>query len=266
MPQRRRAKPSTKPSPQSDPPPLPSEEERKPFPFFSLPGELRNVIYRYALHVSRPLDLDVSNTHLIRPLLSSLFVNRQMHSETYPIFYSQAIRLFPHHTSKFFYTRRPLLARLPRRYRNVVTCLDVTFGPGWSDPPKGHVTRGNAVLGLGDCVRVREVNVLVMCDPSDVMFEGWRGGDASPTGYTERCVDVLEGLCEQLPNLERVVLDAFKPALGGKLVTALVEVVEGFGLRFVKGTRWVDEESEGLETEFGGLRVGTCTSCEVLVV
>lgn len=108
-------------------------------PFFDLPSEIRIRIYESALLVDRPIDLDPSNYRYIAPRLDMFLTCQRMHDEAYPVFYGgNTFELFPTH-GRFFNDKKPLLARLPQRYRATISSLSLRLGPGWSAPPKSWV-------------------------------------------------------------------------------------------------------------------------------
>lgn len=182
-----------------------------------------------------------------------------MHEEAYRVFYSQPLRLFPTH-GRFFHTKKPLPARLPPRYRRALHTLDLRLGPGWSAPP-GCQNTGPA-LGLGDCTGVMTLKVFVECDPSDSIFAGFRGKNATEETYKRFCVDLLGGLLQQLPSVETVEIDAY-PAVkrDAPLVAALTRTIEQGGKSLVWGPlRGWDKESDepgliGLEKEMAGMEI-----------
>lgn len=147
-----------------------------------------------------------------------------MHEEAYRIFYAQPIRLFPNH-GRFFHTKQPLLQRLPVRYREVINSMELRLGPGWSQPPRCQNTQPS--LGLKDCVNLRRLNILIEIDPSDSVFAGFRGKNATEDTYKWFCVDLLTGILEQVPSLEVVEIDAW-PCVkkDAPLVVALRRKVE----------------------------------------
>jgi hypothetical protein len=180
----------------------------KPFPFLSLPSELRNKIY-YMVFSSAPavIDLDPS-THRIyhRVQLFALFrVSRQIYRETKHHFFStHTFRIFPTYPGKYFKTKRPLLARLRAHSRESITSLQLRVGPGWNNPPQGWVV--NDALGLKDCTSVRTLKVFVECDPSDAIFAGFRKSE----GFYERfSADLLEAVLKEVPSIKVVEFDAY---------------------------------------------------------
>lgn len=149
---------------------------------------------------------DPLNYRIISPRLALFLVCHRMHEEAYRVFYAQTLRLFPYH-GRFFHTKKPLLERLPVRYRKAVTSMDIRFGPGWSSPPKNQNTKPS--LGLADCTSMKLLKIFVECDPSDNIFQGFRGNNATEDTYKWFCVDLLAEIIEQVPSLVAVELDAY---------------------------------------------------------
>jgi hypothetical protein len=203
-----------------------------PFRFLDLPGEVRNKIYEFALVGNEVIDLDPSNHRRVAPKLHLLSTCRQVYEESYHIFYSrQTFRLFSTNTS-FFLTKKPLLQRMPAKYRAEITTLELRLGPGWSKPPKTWSI--NPKLGLSDCTSVKRVNVFVEIDPSHDIFKGFRVDDRY---YTLFCGHLLEELYEQVPSIESVRFDAY-PSVpkDGALMHELSGISECEGKRIIWGS------------------------------
>ena len=210
---------------------------------------------------------DPSNHRLIAPLLALFLVSRRMHREAYPVFYSQPTRLFPTH-GRFFHTPRPLIARLPPRYRHVISTAELRLGPGWTQPPRGQHTR--AELGLADCVALRRLRVLVEIDPGDGLFEGFRGPGAAEDTYQRFCVGLVAGVLAQVPALRTVELDAY-PGVKREapLVMAVQRTVEEFGRRVEWGPLrgWgTPGEETGVEQAMCALQVADTNMTTMTVV
>ncbi|KAK3726139.1 hypothetical protein LTR37_000287 [Vermiconidia calcicola] len=219
--------------------------------------------------MSKPLDLDPVNYRLVHPRLAIFIANRRTYEEAYPVFYSQPIRLFPTH-GRFFHTKQPLLARLPAHYRSVVTTFELRFGPGWSMPPRCQNT--NPSLGLADCTSLRTLRLFVECDPSDGIFAGFRGKNATEDTYKWFCVDLLRGIMAQVPSLETVEIDAY-PAVKKEapLVMALRRNIEEGGKKLAWGPLrgWEKDADEpgliGLEKALAGMGISDAPARMVAV-
>ena len=229
----------------------PSEDEdeiattKQTFPFLSLPSELRNKIY-YLVFASAPhiIDLDPDTfSYIRREKLFALFkVSRQLYNESAHHFFStHTFRLFPTYPGRYFKTKRPLLCRLPAKYRTSITSLDLRLGPGWNNPPPGWVV--NQALGLADCVNVRVLKVFVECDTSDEIYKGFRRSE----GFYERfCAELLEAVLKEVPSVQVVELDAWSAVKrGGKMISGLGEVVS----RFEKVVGWGPERGWDQESD-----------------
>ncbi|KAF2766838.1 hypothetical protein EJ03DRAFT_277383 [Teratosphaeria nubilosa] len=248
---------SAYPSRASSPKPV-----RQPFRLFDLPAELRIRIYEEVLLVGKALDLDPLNYRTILPRLSLFLVSKRMHEEAYNVFYQQPIRLFPYH-GRFFHTKNPLLMRLPPLYRSAITTMELRFGPGWSAPPRSQFTLNNPSLGLQDCTSLRTLKIFVECDPSDGVFAGFRGKGATEETYKFFCLDLLQGIVEQVPSLESVEIDAYSAVKkDAPLVMALERRIKQENLILAWGPlrgwqKGSDEPGEiGLERAMAGMGLG----------
>ncbi|KAI7479788.1 hypothetical protein KC351_g7361 [Hortaea werneckii] len=248
----------------------PSPEVRQPFRFFDLPSELRLRIYEELLLVHDPLDLEPSNYRRILPRLPLFLVSRRMHEEAYRVFYAQPLRLFPVH-GRFFYTKKPLLQRLPPPYRAAVNTIELRLGPGWTKPPRCQDT-WREELGLQDCSNLRKVKIMVEIDTSDSIFLGFRGQNATEDTYKFFCLELLRGLLVRVPSLETVEIDAYPGVKkDSPLVTALRRLVqnERSSIRLTWGPLrgWEKEGDEageiGLERAMAGLGLGSASASAV---
>ncbi|KAF1833868.1 hypothetical protein BDW02DRAFT_569614 [Decorospora gaudefroyi] len=197
------------------PPPPEAEEEaqsggaeevkRQPFRFFDLPYELRLRVYEELLIAPKTIDLDPTNHRVVAPALRLFLVDRRMHEEASRVFYGRnTFRVFPIH-GRYINRKHPLLAWLPRKYRALLTRLELRLGPGFTKPPKCWVV--DKRLGLAAANKIYRLKVFVEIDPaSNEVFEGWRVGN---NFYTEYCVGLLRGLLAQLPSVQDVEFDAY---------------------------------------------------------
>ncbi|PQE22642.1 3 exoribonuclease family protein [Rutstroemia sp. NJR-2017a BVV2] len=201
--------------------------KQSPFPFLSLPSELRTKIYDLIfLPVPSVLDLDPTTFSIIHrtKVLSLLFVSRQIYHETSHRFFStHTVRIFPIHPGRYFKTKKPLLARLPSHYRSSISTLELRLGPGWNNPPRGWIV--SPILGLENCINVKVLKIFVECDPSDAIFQGFRAGDGFYEGF---CRDLLEGILQEVRGIEKVEFDAWSSVKrSGDMMVGLREVVDG---------------------------------------
>jgi hypothetical protein len=212
-------------------------QKQAPFPFLSLPSELRNKIYSFVFsEAPQVLDLDPSIFHLFhkQKMLALFTVSRQIHLEaTHHFFSTHTFRLFPTYPGRYFKTKKPLLARLPKHYRSSITNFELRLGPGWNAPPRGWVV--NDALGLRDCINVRVLKIFVECDPSDAIFKGFRASD----GFYERfSQNLLDGILKEVPSIKVVEFDAWSSVKrNGDMIAGLGEVVS----RYDKVVGWGPE-------------------------
>lgn len=182
------------------------DEERKPFRFFDLPSELRLRVYELLLVFTKTMDLDTTNHRVVAPALRMFYANKRMHDEASRVFYAHnTFRLFPIHGG-YINAKYPLFARLPRKYRALITRLELRLGPGFTRPPKGWVV--DSRLGLSAVTKAYKLRIFVEIDPaSSEIFEGFRTG--AKTFYTEYCVGLLRSLLAQIPSVSEVEMDAY---------------------------------------------------------
>ncbi|KAH6639205.1 hypothetical protein C7974DRAFT_127503 [Boeremia exigua] len=181
-------------------------EVRKPFRFFDLPYELRLRVYELLLISPKTMDLDPANHRTVAPTLRIFYVCRRMHDEAAHVFYGRnTFRLFPIH-GRYINAKYPLFARVPRKYRALITRLELRLGPGFTRPPKGWVV--DSRLGLSAVTKAYRLKIFVEIDPaSSEIFDGFRTGEKS--FYTEYCVGLLRALLAQIPAVGEVELDAY---------------------------------------------------------
>jgi hypothetical protein len=200
-----------------------SENPSKTFKFLELPSELRNKVYEHHF-IGAPsvIDLDPDNFKNIHRKFLLFLVSKQVHEEASHYFYAtHTIRLFPIHPGRFFKTKKPLLARLPPRYRESITSLQLRLGPGFNAPPRGWVV--NDQLGLADIKTARVLEVFVQVDTSDPIFKGFRKDD---DGFYEKFSgNLLNEVLISVPSIVEVQLDAYSSVhKDGKMMTGLIQI------------------------------------------
>lgn len=199
------------------------EKPEKPFPFMSLPIELRLKVYHFhfANSADEVVDLDPDNHKKIGKHFALFKTCRTVYIEASQFFYStRTFRIFPTHPGRFFKTKKPLLARMNAAKRSQLTSLELRLGPGWSKPPRGWVV--NPALGLADCVNVRRLTVFVECDPGDNVFNGFRRADGFYETFSRH---LLKNVLAELPQVEAVHFDAWSSVKkSGAMMQGLFDV------------------------------------------
>jgi len=196
------------------------------FPFFDLPFELRSKILCNILTIPQPVDLDPNNHLAGHQRLNLFLASHRLHSEASYLFYStHTFRIFPTHDRFFGYHGKPLLKRLPTRYREAITSLELRMGPGWTRPPIPRwVDPG---LGLDEMINVRTLKVFVKCDLPHDFIRGIRKGRDRYTGLS---ADLFEQNIEQLPALSSVEFDGWPSVMWeDSLMKRMIEVVKEHG-------------------------------------
>lgn len=189
---------------------LPPVPANKPFRFLDLPSELRIRVYEYhfegvTTETDPAIDLNPDNGRRMSKKLGLLRTCRTVYNEASHFFYSHhTFRIYPTHPSRFFKTKRPLLARLKPHQRACITKLELRLGPGWGKPPPGWVV--SKKLALNECINARKMNVIVQIDPSANWLEGFRKADGF---YEQFSRNLLQTTLAAMPWLERVELDAW---------------------------------------------------------
>lgn len=216
----------------------------KPFPFLSLPSELRIKVYEhYFGPADDVLDLGPDNYKRTHKLLGLMRVCKQIHMEATHLFYStRSFRIFPTYPGRYFKSKKPLLARLKPRQRACLTSLQLRLGPGWNAPPRGWVV--NEALGLQECINVHRLYVYVECDPSDGFFKGFRRSDGFYEGFSRM---LLAGIINVLPCLQVIEFDARScVSKSGPMMHGLLDVAAQSKqlIRWGPERGWTDAEED----------------------
>ncbi|RDA91371.1 hypothetical protein CP533_0023 [Ophiocordyceps camponoti-saundersi (nom. inval.)] len=219
----------------------------KPFPFLSLPPELRIQVYEhYFSDTDAVLDLGPDNYKRIHKLLGLMRVCKLLHAEATHFFYSsRSFRLFPTYPGRYFKTKKPLLARLKPSQRESIVSLELRFGPGWNAPPRGWAV--NDALGLHDCVNVQKLHVFVECDPSDGVFKGFRRSENFYESFSRK---LLAAVIDALPAVHSVEFDAWSSVKkSGAMMRSLVDVAAQSKLLIQWGPErgWTDADDPAVE-------------------
>ena len=208
-----------------------SKQEAPPaFRFFDLPPEIREKIFRFALVLNEPIDLGLNAVSYAKHFL----VSKQFGNEATHVFYgSNTFRVLPTHPKAAARRAKPILRRLPRRYKGLITCAQLHLGPHWGKPPKCWTV--DKSLGLEHLTALRKLDIYVQADPSHDMYEGFR---VSRDFYTLLASSLLTEILAQLPALAEVRLDN-DPSVSreGSLVTELWEVAETMAKKVTWGPK-----------------------------
>ncbi|KAI5247595.1 hypothetical protein E4T43_01903 [Aureobasidium subglaciale] len=222
--------------------------DKKPFPFFDLPSELRIKIYQYVLFIDHAsvVDLDVFNDRRIAPRLTCFRACRRMHEEAYPVFYGspqRPFRLFPTGGNMYRY-KKPLPELLTPTYRGAINTMELRLGPGWERVPKSWYT--GPTVGLTDCVSLRNLKVFVQIDPTDATFKGHHGKGNDQFTYMNLSVGWLQAVLEQAPSILKVEIDSWEGVdINSPMLNALASVV----LTADKKLTWGPQRLKKIERE-----------------
>lgn len=216
----------------------------KPFPFLTLPSEIRIKVYEHFFdddNAEDVLDLGPDNYKRYHRKLGLMRVSRQVHDEATHVFYStRTFRVFPTHPGKYFKSKRPLLARLKKCQRECITSLQLRLGPGWGAPPRGWLV--NDALGLKEFTSLRKLDVFVECDPSDGVFKGFRRSEGYYEAFSRR---LMSQVIEALPNADTVMFDGYSSVKKkGAMMQGLLEEARNLELTVCWGPEhgWTDED------------------------
>jgi len=204
-----------------------------PFPFFSLPPELRNRVYCLVL-LSKP-DYRGANGKRKGSRLSVLLASHRFHNEaSYILYTSYNFRLFPLQD----FTPLPTIQEIPIHYRGLVANLEMTVGSSWTAPPKSwRVSKGLARV-LSKLKSIQTLRVFVQLDPSHPAFAKYR---ISLEFYTNFCGNLIKEVMSAMPQLKFVELDG-NPGIevNGPLVSRLRLEAEGQGkaIKYGKQSEW----------------------------
>ena len=193
--------------------------EGGPFPFFDLPAEIRNRIYRLVLF-SKPGFRLIDGR--LRPCRTAIMAtSKQAHQEAAYVLYStMSFRIFPLQD----FTPAPVIQELRPMYRAMVTKVEVTLGSSWTSPPKSWRVSKLLARRLSKLSAVQTLRVFVELDPSLPMFEKYR---VSFDFYTDFCGNLLRDVLVCMPQVSHVEMNG-NPGVEktGPLVTRLLKEAE----------------------------------------
>jgi len=202
--------------------------EGGPFPFFKLPAEIRNRIYRLIFFSKAGYRLIDGR---LRPCRTAIMTaSKKTHQEAAYVLYSaMSFRIFPLQD----FTPAPVIQELRPMYRAMVTKLEVTLGSSWTSPPKSWRVSKLLARRLSKLEAVQTLIVFVELDPSLPMFEKYR---VSLDFYTDFCGELLRNVLVCMPQVTHVDMNG-NPGVEatGPLVTRLLIEVEAKGKTCTKG-------------------------------
>ncbi|EFQ99727.1 hypothetical protein MGYG_02741 [Nannizzia gypsea CBS 118893] len=200
--------------------------------FFDLPWELRCKVYSYVFsgpprivrpvrQARKPTDKELASPKFGRHRRTSVMLaSRRFHDDVSQYLYSSyTFRIFPvQHQPSIV----PNVCDLAPRYKSAVRVLRLVLGSSWTEPPESWVV--NEKLGLKSMEGVHTLEILVLCDPSNPMFEPFR---ISKDFYTKFSCRLLHGILKDLPSLRYVVIDGYSSIeRNGGLVSGLVQEIQ----------------------------------------
>jgi len=201
-----------------------------PFPFFSLPPELRNRVYELVLF---------SNTgHRGKSRISLLCASKRCHTEAAHVLYaSNHFRIFPLQD----FSPMPTVKELPIRYRKSVANLELVLGSSWTNPPKSWKVTKVFAKRLASLDAVQTLRIFVQVDPSHPVFQWFR---ISPTFYTDYCGNLIDQVLTAMPQIRYVELDG-NPSV--ELKGPLVEQLRSKAEEHKKIIKWGKERGWAYE-------------------
>jgi len=198
--------------------------EGGPFPFFELPAEIRNRIYRLVLFSKKPGYRLIDGR--LRPCRTAIMAaNKRTHQEAaYMLYSTTSFRIFPLQD----FTPAPVIQELRPMYRAMVTKVEVTLGSSWTSPPKSWRVSKLLARRLSRLSVVQTLKVFVELDPSLPMFEKYR---VSYDFYTDFCGELLRDVLVCMPQVTHVEMNG-NPGVEatGPLATRLLREVEQKGI------------------------------------
>jgi len=193
-----------------------------PFPFFELPAEIRNRIYKLVLFTKASYRL-IDNR--LRPSRTGILAaNKRVHQEAAYVLYStNSFRIFPLQD----FTPAPIIYELRPMYRAMVTKLEMVVGSSWTSPPKTWRVSKLLAKRLSRLAAVQTLKIFVELDPSLPMFEKYR---ISPEFYTDFCGDLLRDVLVCMPQMTDIEMNGNPGVeIDGPLVSRLLKEAQARG-------------------------------------
>lgn len=187
-----------------------------------LPSELRARIYSYIFPswrydaVKDRKGVQVTSPYYPLKRIHILLVSRSLHDDVTQYLYSvHVFRLFPLQD----FSRMPTVKNIAPQYKRSCKAIELILGSSWTNPPSSWVV--DEALGLHHMELVHTLDILLVCDPSEAIFEGFR---VSKTFYTHYAVALVRDILKALPNLQQIILDSYSYVRReGHLVTHLMD-------------------------------------------
>ena len=213
--------------------PEPSESAAiDPFPFLSLPPEIRTKVYQLILFRPPRTPVDPKPKPSDASTLAVLRVCHLVYSETTHLLYTQTpFPLF--HIQSFPPLPTPLL--IPPRQRATIKALHLRLGNSWSAPPKTWRVSKMLARVLPKFTSLHMLKVFVELDPSEPMFDKYR---ISKNFYTDFAGELLAEVLKAMTQVEVVEVGGYEFVnVSGPLVTRIRQAVLGSG----KTLQWSEE-------------------------